>query len=277
MKDFNIEKKGYSTKEVDDFIIMQQIENDRLLKEKQARINELREENFRLLKELNMLKEKEDTISKALISSTEKAKEIEETSKLTYSIELKNLDEFYKRWQSFLNELIARYPKMRDFDTTKVLASLKREIEALISSEVKTKPKSETNNFLILLDKLRERRMRKTHERRALKINKSMDKEEAYTQLDIDDYKDPNKLNNIKPITSLTIEKDEQDEFESLVDKFLHTNNKISQGYESSILNSKKKNIKRYPAPNESGFDLEAALNPTHDLSSIMKGFNLDC
>ena len=88
---------------------------------------------------------------------------------------------------------------------------------------------------------------------------------------------DSNKVNNIKPITSLTLEKDEKDEFESLVDKFLQTNNTISKGYEKSILNTnKKKPLKSAYEPNESGFDLNEALNPTDDLTNIMKGFKLD-
>ena len=45
------------------------------------------------------------------------------------------------------------------------------------------------------------------------------------------------------------------------------------------MFNSKKQKEKsnsRYIEPNESGFDFEEALNPTEDLLSIMKGFNLD-
>ena len=38
MKEFSIVKKGYSKQEVDDYLILQQIENDRLIKAKQSRI-----------------------------------------------------------------------------------------------------------------------------------------------------------------------------------------------------------------------------------------------
>lgn len=277
MKTFNIDKKGYSIKEVDDFIIMQQIENDRLLKEKQARINELREENFNLLRDLNILKQRELSVSKALIASTEKAKEIEEKAKQEYSLELKNLDVFYKKWKDFFDELIVRYPKMKDFDTKQILSTLKSEINEALNESVSIYKKDEkSTNFKNLIDKLHAHS--KNKQKAILNINKN-NKNEIDKEIDteLENQAENNKINNIKPITNLTISSEEEDEFENLVDKFLHTNNKISKGYENSILNkNRKKVVKKYPTPNESGFDLEQALNPTEDLYNIMKGFKLD-
>jgi len=277
MKEFNIDKKGYNVKEVDDYIIMQQIETDRLLKEKQSRINELREENFNLLRELNILKQREESVSKALIASTEKAKEIEEKARLEYSLELKNLDMFYKKWNDFFNELITRYPKMKDFDTKEVLTTIKTEINDILNGTFQVNTKDErTTNFKNLIDKLHAHS--KNKQQATLKINKTTKKETIInSENELEYQSETNKLNNIKPITNLTISTEEEDEFENLVDKFLHSDNKISKGYQNSILNSnKKKTIKKYPTPNESGFDLEEALNPTEDLISIMKGFKLD-
>lgn len=278
MKNFNLDKKGYSVKEVDDYLIMQQIENDRLLKEKQARVNELREENFKLLKELNEFKNKEKTISEALLASTEKANEIEREAKLKYSLELKNLDEFYNKWNNFFNELIVRYPKMRDFDTKSALLNLKTEINNLIEGYTPNKTHKESNSFINLLDKLRARSKTINKEKKVLNLNRQdVNKNKIIeTENEIEYLTESNKVNKIKPITNLTLSNDEKDEFDSLVDKFLHTNNKISSGYENSILNKNKKQQVRYPTPNESGFDLEQALNPTDDLMKIMKGFKLD-
>lgn len=277
MKEFSIDKKGYSIKEVDDYIIMQQIENDRLLKEKQARINELREENFKILRELNILKQREESVSKALISSTEKAKEIEEKAKLEYSLELKNLDMFYKKWNNFFNELIVRYPKMKDFDTKEVLSNIKNEINEVLNGTFQVYKKEEkSNSFKNLLDKLHS--YSKNKEKASLKINKEVIKDVVIdSENELEHQIESNKINNIKPITNLTISSEEEDEFENLVDKFLHSENKISKGYQNSILNKNKKKSKiAYPKPNESGFDLEEALNPTENLLDIMKGFKLD-
>lgn len=277
MKEFNLEKKGYNIREVDDYVIMQQIENDRIVKEKQARINELREENFNLTRELNIYKQKEESINKALTIATEKAKEIEEEARLEYSLELKNLDSFYKKWNDFFDELIVRYPKMNDFDTKKVINNIKDDMNDLIAGTFQvTKPVETKNDFRDLLNKLRlHSKQNKERKKVNLKINSEINKDIIIdSENELEYQEQTNKINNIKPITNLSISNEEKDEFENLVDKFLHSENKISKGYENSILNSNKKT--KYPKPNSSGFDFEEALNPTENLLDIMKGFKLD-
>lgn len=280
MGKFSVEKKGYSISEVDDFLLQNELEQSRMLKEKQSRIDELRQENIKLTNELEEFKRQEKNISKTLIYATNKAQEIENTSKLRYELELKNLDEFYAKWQNFFDELMIKYPLMKDFDTKNVLSMLKDDINNLFKNEfhvsnLKTKP---ADSFENLLDKLRKH---KTINRKKviIKTNKTPDKEKIIeSENEIEFLGESNKMNNIKPITNLTLSKDEQEEYDSLLDKFLHTNNNVSKGYENSILNKNKKSKKetKYPKPNESGFDLEQALNPTDDLLKIMKGFKLD-
>ena len=280
MGKFSVEKKGYSISEVDDFLLQNELEKNRVLKEKQSRIDELRQENIKLTNELEEFKRQEKNISKTLIYATNKAQEIENTSKLRYELELKNLDEFYAKWQNFFDELMIKYPLMKDFDTKNVLSMLKDDINNLLKHEfhvsnLKTKP---ADSFENLLDKLRKH---KTINRKKviIKTNKTPDKEKIIeSENEIEFLGESNKMNNIKPITNLTLSKEEQEEYDSLLDKFLHTNNNVSKGYENSILNKNKKSKKetKYPKPNESGFDLEQALNPTDDLLKIMKGFKLD-
>lgn len=284
MKNFSIDKKGYNTLEVDDYIISCELENSNALKEKQSRIDELRLENFELSKKLNEYKLKEQSISQALTSATDKANEIIDVSKQKYEIELNNLKVFYDKWERFFKELLVRYPKMQDFDTDKVLTDIKNDMKALLNNEYlieayelnyEKQPKPEINNYESLIKTVNKKPSRK---KVSLKINKSPDKEKIVdSENELELLGEKNKVNNIKPITSLTLEKDEKDEFESLVDKFLHTENNISKGYEQSILNeNKKKPSKIKLQPNDSGFDLNEALNPTDDLINIMKGFNLD-
>lgn len=278
MEKFRIEKKGYSIKEVDDYIIVMQIEQDRALKEKQSRINELREENFTLQQKLEKYKDKEESISKTLLVATQKADEIEKQAKKEKKLQLKNLDDFYKKWEDFFKELLIRYPKMEDFDSTKILGNIKKDINALLTNTYSIEKKKSTisDPFEELLTKLKSRR-NSEHKKVTISLNKNPDADKIEDSVnELEFVSEKNKVNQIKPITNLTIEKDEKDEFENLVDKFLHSKNNISKGYESSILNKKKKVYKAYPKPNASGFDLEEALNPTDDLGSIMKGFKLD-
>lgn len=279
MEKFSIEKKGYSIKEVDDYIIVSQIEQDRIVKEKQSRINELREENFTLTRKLEEYKSKEESISKTLLTATQKAQEIEKQAREEKKLQLKNLDDFYNKWEEFFKQLLIRYPKMEDFDTEKVLSHIKKDISNLLTDSyvVDKKEKRTSDPFQDLLKKLKSRRNISSPKKVVVTINKTpdLDKIEDSTN-ELEYISENNKINQIKPITNLNLENDEKDEFENLVDKFLHSKNNISKGYESSILNTRKKVVKPYPKPNESGFDLEEALNPTDDLGSIMKGFKLD-
>ncbi len=285
MKKFSIEKKGYNTTEVDDYLMSLELENSNALRDKQARIDSLRQENFELCKKLDEYKQKERSISSALTSATDKANEIIDVSKQKYNIELNNLNKFYDKWNNFFKELTLRYPKMKDFDTSEVLDNIKSDIKKLMNNnylieayEVDYKKSQDANkSFDDLLKKVYTQK-KQVKKQVKIKLNKNLDKEKITdSENEIEYLGEHNKVNNIKPITSLTLEKDEKDEFESLVDKFLQTNNTISKGYEKSILNTnKKKSLKSAYEPNESGFDLNEALNPTDDLTNIMKGFKLD-
>ena len=285
MKKFSIEKKGYNTTEVDDYLMSLELENSNALRDKQARIDSLRQENFKLCKKLDEYKQKERSISSALTSATDKANEIIDVSKQKYNIELNNLNKFYDKWNNFFKELTLRYPKMKDFDTSEVLDNIKSDIKKLMNNnylieayEVDYKKSQDANkSFDDLLKKVYTQK-KQVKKQVKIKLNKNLDKEKITdSENEIEYLGEHNKVNNIKPITSLTLEKDEKDEFESLVDKFLQTNNTISKGYEKSILNTnKKKSLKSAYEPNESGFDLNEALNPTDDLTNIMKGFKLD-
>lgn len=285
MKKFSIEKKGYNTTEVDDYLMSLELENSNALRDKQARIDSLRQENFELSKKLDEYKQKEISISNALTSATDKANEIIVVSKQKYNIELKNLNKFYDKWNNFFKELILRYPKMKDFDTNEVLDNIKSDIKKLMNNdylieayEIDFKKSQDVDESFNILLKNFDKQKKQTKKQVKIKLNKNIDKEKIIDSENTIEYLgEHNKVNNIKPITSLTLNNDEKDEFESLVDKFLQTNNTISKGYENSILNTnKKKPLKSAYKPNESGFDLNEALNPTDDLTNIMKGFKLD-
>lgn len=282
MKEFNIDKKGYCIKEVDEYLISSQIEQDRLISEKQARINELRAENITLTKKLNEYKQKEAFIASALTNATQKASEIEENAKKLYNLEIQNVKALYEKWNNFLNELINRYPKMKDFDTNEVLNSMNNEINKTLSKDFNIEPSHEKetaiqkNSFKSLLSRLHAY-SNSNKDNKQIKRKEISRQQKIETENELEYLSEQNRVNNIKPITNLKLENDEVEEFENLVDKFLNTQNvHPAKGYEKSILNSKKQKSNYYPAPNDSGFDFEEALNPTEDLLSIMKGFNLD-
>ncbi|MDD4408328.1 MAG: hypothetical protein PHC47_00590 [Clostridia bacterium] len=80
------------------------------------------------------------------------------------------------------------------------------------------------------------------------------------------------KPSQIKPISQLKIESDE--DYETIADKFLEISTQEIPSVYAKLISSKKDEA--YPSPNESGFDLKKAVNPTEDLSTIMKSFNFN-
>jgi len=279
MKNFKVVKRGYDIDEVDDYILSLELENSNIIKEKQSRIDELRLENFELTNKLNEFKNKEENISKALLVATTKAQEIEDLSKNKYQTEINSLKEFYNKWDNFFNELLRRYPKMEDFDTNKVLKNIQDDINNLLKTDYLIEDSNlEKHEAKEILQKLKT--SKKPNKKVTLKINKKIDENKIIdSENNIEFMLEHNKVNNIKPITKLTLTEEEKEEFDSLLDKFLHTDNNVSKGYEKSILNKNKKKVlkSKIEIPvNESGFDFNEALNPTDNLTDIMKGFKLD-
>lgn len=91
------------------------------------------------------------------------------------------------------------------------------------------------------------------------------------SQLEIENVKEYNSQSQIKPISTLT----KDNENEEICDKFL----KIDEGLNDNAyakMFSKRPSSELYPTPNESGFDLKEAVNPKEDLSEIMKSFHFN-
>ena len=72
---------------------------------------------------------------------------------------------------------------------------------------------------------------------------------------------------NIKPIADVELAQNEN--YDSPLEKFLQ-----EESQEHSYDKFLSKNPNNSLEPNESGFDLKEAVNPTEDLEEIMKAFN---
>ena len=73
---------------------------------------------------------------------------------------------------------------------------------------------------------------------------------------------------NIKPIANVEVENNE--DYDSPVEKFLQEDSSDATYTNFLSKNPKSNGLE----PNESGFDLKEAVNPTEDLEEIMKAFN---
>ncbi|PKK95700.1 MAG: hypothetical protein CVV59_02325 [Tenericutes bacterium HGW-Tenericutes-4] len=303
MQNFNIEKKGYNKDEVQKTmdILVEDYENKLLLQ--RNRINELKQELFELKEEVVSYKSKDKNISGALIAAVETAQEIERNSKNIYEIEIKKLRLLYNKWDAFLNEMLLRYPDMREnFDPKVILAGFQEAIDKTISENFSSMKaaKKESNErakagIQTLLNKMNATTTLKTStptptltrpsipytkettiKRQPIMRQESILETKAKNDLLQEQIRLSNSKSNIKPITNLTL--CQEDEYDSLVDKYLTVNNLESEAFLNNAyakqLTKKKGKNGAYPEPNATGFDLKQALNPTEELSEIMKSFD---
>jgi len=85
---------------------------DRIL-ELEKELVSLRRENASLKAEVQEFKSKEQTISNAIIASMEHAKQLEDSRKKLYSLDIQRSRLMYLRMEQIINDLYRRYPELR--------------------------------------------------------------------------------------------------------------------------------------------------------------------
>lgn len=103
---FDIKRKGYSTKQVDEYIADLQ----GVSAKKDERIAELTAEVSSLKQELSKNDGKRELIVKAIYSALSKAEQIEQLTKAKYDAEMARLKAFHEKWVAYYNNLLAKYP-----------------------------------------------------------------------------------------------------------------------------------------------------------------------
>ena len=294
MQNFSIEKKGYNKDEVQKTVetLVEDYESKLLLQ--RHRINELKQELTALQEELIVYKSKDKNISGALIAAVETAQEIEKNSKNIYELEIKKIRLLYNKWESFLNEMLLRYPDMKEnFDPQIILKGFQDAIDRTVEENFNSMNMTKRENnqkakqgIQSLLDKMNatsgkkaqpsSREIKTVNIPRNVVVNPKSIEDVKIKNDFILEQRRVNEKSNIKPITNLTLTK--EDEYDNLVDKYLKVNNIESEEFANNAyakqLTKKKQKPGAYPEPNETGFDLKQALNPTEELSEIMKAFD---
>jgi cell division septum initiation protein DivIVA len=308
MQNFSIEKKGYNKDEVQKTIKTLALDYENKLLLQKNRINELKQEIIEIKEELNKYKNKDKNISGALIAAVETAQEIEKSSKDIYNLEIKKLRLLYNKWEAFLNDMLLKYPSMKEnFDPQVILKGFNEAIDKTIEENFNSMQNARRDNnkktkegIQGLLNKMNTTKNKATGINSQALINSKLFEPIKNNQtVHIKRAKSPSLTSteavkakndylfeekrigetkvNIKPITNLTLTR--EDEYDNLVDKYLSVNNIESESfannaYAKQLTKKKKKNALGYPEPNETGFDLKKALNPTEELSEIMKAFD---
>ena len=289
MKKFSIVKNGYDPKEIDEYISKLNDDFDKKFHEQKIRINDLKREVVNLDEQLSSYKQKNSNISDALVVAVETAKQIENSSKNIYDLEIKRIRSLYDKWKGFLDELMKKYPELRSkYDTKLLLEVFSKDIDRILKQNQKSIEQKEivaskanqsvgssTIGLKMLINKMSNVNrpvMPSVYqevmpaEEPIIRNEKPSEETLAKHQLKnmIDDEQKRLYKDKIKPISSMELDSDE--EYENLVDKFLTSDDEdYSTSAYSKILLEKQKN---------DGFDLREAVMPTQNLDEIMKSFS---
>lgn len=283
MNDFEIEKNGYNQKQVDKYILELVQDSEKKLHEQKIRISQLKSELEQTKTELKTFKDKNNDISDALLVAVETAKQIENSSKNIYQLEIKRIRSLYDKWQSFLDDFAKRYPDLQaQYDTNRLLKVFQEDINKILKQNQKSIEQKQmiedmdtnTIGLKLLINKMssatktnyvstpeikkdlhRIVRNPRPTEKTIIEhqVNTAIEQEEARLKKDM-----------IKPIANTQIQKGET--YENLVDKFLSEDDgDYNNNAYSKVFLAKEKN---------DGFDLKEAVNPTENLEDIMKSFS---
>lgn len=259
--EFSLSKKGYTPKEVDEYIAAIKREYESTIIKQRDRIKEMLAEKEEADRELAAYREKSSQISKAIVSAVAKAEEIERLSRLKYSQEITRLKAFHEKWTRYYDKILDEYP----LDARLAAAGeFNRRMDTILSRVGKnddlaaTKAQADT---------------RKTDERNDVRIGYiSVNAAERGNEPDIKDLlpdADPSSpvlTGNFDPMERIgkyfAAEKErEEQEKQRRAERHAATKSTAA--------------TRDYPDRSSNGFSLEEALNPTEDLESILRDLGL--
>lgn len=287
MGKFNTSKSGYDKKEVDEYIFETSKDYENKLREQKMRINDLKRELDTANTQLKSFKERNSNISEALVVAVETAKQIENSSKNIYELEIKRIRSLYDKWKAFLDELMKKYPELRaEYDTELLLKVFKQDIDKILNQNKQSIEQKEavavqsndqiTSNTIglrMLINKMSnanrpiiQQTQTKVEKGDVPIVRNDKPSDETLSQYKVDlSFQEEEKRlakNQIKPIVDMP---DEHDGFENLVDKFLKSDDEDYKNAYSKVLLQKQKT---------EGFSLKDAVTPTESLEDIMKSFS---
>ncbi len=286
MKKFKVVKNGYDKDEIDDYLFKLNEDYENKFREQKMRINDLKKELESTKGQLDSFKEKNNNISDALVVAVETAKQIENSSKNIYELEIKRIRSLYDKWKSFLDELMKKYPALRSkYDTKMLLEVFEKDIDQILKQNKKTIEQKEavavnisdsiganTIGLRMLINKMSNVNRPiipgtvQKSETPIIRNTKPSEETLAKHQVEVMASEESQRLmkDKIKPIANIELGSDES--YENLVDKFLKSDDETFEpNAYSKILLEKQKN---------DGFDLREAVTPTENLDEIMKSFS---
>lgn len=129
-------RRGYDVESVEAYIALERDKAERAGMEQKERIRVLKADCERLTEELQVYRDREESIKTALLSATEKAEKTLLDVKFRYALELERLKLFRAKWTSAYEEIKERYNFGKDaLNMESVAVSVKLELEKYLSQD----------------------------------------------------------------------------------------------------------------------------------------------
>ncbi len=270
MNDFTITRHGYSPIEVDNYII-------RLKADYEAKLSEQKDRIFYLKKELDTLtRSSEKELTVALANAVEKAKQIETSSRNIFELETKRLKLLYSK----MDTLISNMAEGTSIEEVK-LQLLTHMYECRNSLEKNLELQSRAMNMVDTENPVRKLLQKMNGKQTSINLKNI----ESFVESPIE----PSQVAERRPApppekkVERVVIKKETPKQPQMFNEYLKEDAPTNKNFESIMFKNTPKPKKNnsvitadlaYPTPNESGFDLKAAVNPKDDLSEIMKAFD---
>lgn len=265
MARFEIEKRGYSTDQVDKFINTITLKYEEKLSQQKDRVFSLKKEIALLNERLATFEHKDKQVSKALISAVEKAEQIENSARKIYDLEVRRIRLLYRKWEEIVARLEEGFPiiltdgKMQfaidEFNSN--IKSVIRQNEKFEQSGVKEDLKKNSDNYI-----------KNLLNRMDYIINEKSEKSESGKII---------QLNNIKNMEKQ--QRKEKQRLESNQKRF-SPNVLKNKNFDTYLSDSKVETNNAYAkviAPKQvykPVINLEDILQPKEELEEIMKAFD---
>lgn len=260
MAKFDINKKGYDTDQVDNFINKLSLKYEEKLSEQKDRVFSLKNELSIMEERLDSYKDKDKKISQALILAVEKAEQIEGNASKLYDLEIKRLRLLYKEWEEMLNLLksvempSAVAEKVSKFEKTigEVLEQNKRIGGGVVRKDLHKNSDNYIRNLLNKMDYA-------INEKPKQNLDTSI-----VSKLSQETEKENSRIINLKgKLNSISAKGNK-----SMAENYLNSDEDFSSAFANSITRKGKQKKE------ESGFNMDDILAPKEDLDEIMKSFD---
>jgi cell division septum initiation protein DivIVA len=261
MAKFDINKKGYDTEQVDNFINKLSVKYEEKLSEQKDRVFALKNELAVMEERLNNYRDKDKQVSQALVFAVEKAEQIESNASKLYDLEVKRLRLLYKQWQEIISKIMlsnvssAIVKELQSFTITigEVLEQNTRIGGNLVRKDLHRNSNDYIKNLLNRMDyaiNVKPKQTVSTGKTVKSAMAVETEKENA-RMIDLS-----GKLDKIKV-------KGEG----NMAENYLNSEEDMQSVFARTITRKK-------PKKNDNAFDMEDILNPKEDLDEIMKAFD---